>query len=77
MNWLDEETKESYIWAKIQGLIPKGSKYLNHFVEQDWIENENYPINDESNKDGIMGRSFAVGIPKGDLNYWLIVYWEE
>lgn len=76
-NGSNSPLKESNIWEQIQKMIPKNGKYIKHFVESDWIENKNYPINDHTNRDAFGGKPFAVGIPKGDLNYWLTVYWEE
>lgn len=69
-------SSSSECWEKMQEIIPKNGKYLNHFVESTWVKNDKYSINDESNKEGMFGQPFAVGIPKGDLSYWLIVYWE-
>lgn len=71
-NGSNSPLKESNIWEQIQKMIPKNGKYIKHFVESDWIENKNYPVYQFRHRD-----CPSADIPCGDLNYWLIVYWEE
>lgn len=69
----DEELlSEPAIWAKMQEVIPKGGKYLKHFLHTKWAENKDYPLY-ELRKPGFS----EMDIPCGDLSYWLTIFWEE
>lgn len=71
-------TESSFVWEYIQQTIPKGGKYLKHFVESEWIENKNYPVY-ELRDDRSVPALYRIpdqDIPCGDLNYWLVIYWE-
>ena len=67
-----EELSEPAIWTRMQEIIPKGGKYLKHFLHTKWKENKDYPLY-ELRKSGFS----EMDIVCGDLSYWLTIFWEE
>lgn len=68
---IDTNNYQRLSWQKMAEELPQNEKYLNYFIEEEWI--------DTSDKDGFFipfVDNQSLKIPYGTLTKWLYVYTE-